>query len=294
MRIIFIILTLLYLFFGVNPVFAVTFNISNPQQNSEEVTIDVSLSGLTSTSCPNTSCYLQAAFTPSTTNPRYFGFTKNNNEQWYEYIGSPEQSYIQSTFFKFQPEGGTWSGQLNLKINSENSNYNGPGTYYIKAWRYSGNSSSGASGYTSFLTANIQGSTSTPSPTPSPTPTPTPTPTPQPTPKKSSISIPSPTSSPKPSPIPATATTPTPTTIPTASPSKLLSAKSAVAGISKAATPSSASASSPSPNIKIANQKQINPFVLVGIIFIIAGVGSLGYLILRKNETIYNYFRRRN
>ena len=162
-RIVSIILTLLLALFWASPAFAaISFSISNPQQSGNEVTIDVSLSGLTSSSCPNVSCYLQAAFT-SQVQTRYFGFTKNNSGQWYEYISSPSTTYIQSTFFAFQPTSGAWSGQVTLKINTESSYYDGPGTYNINAWRYTGNSTSGTAITSDVLSINIQGSTPSPS-----------------------------------------------------------------------------------------------------------------------------------
>lgn len=161
---------LLLVFLGTNNALAaISFTISNPQYNNSEVTIDVNLSGLTSTSCPNGFCYLQTAL--SSPDPiRYFGFTKNNSGQWYEYISSPTLSYIQSTFFNFQPISGAWSGQLTIKINTESPNYHGPGTYNIKAWRYSGNSNS-ASGNSNVLTVDMPSSTPTPAPTPLPSQT---------------------------------------------------------------------------------------------------------------------------
>lgn len=184
MRIKLLVLTVLFLFFGVRVTFAVSFTISNPQYHGDEITIDILLSGLTSSSCLNGYCYLQAAFT-SPSPIRYFGFTKNNNGQWYQYISSPTQSYIQSTFFTFQPVGGTWSGQLTLKVNTEDSNYHGAGTYNIKAWRYSGNSSS-ASGDSDSISVNIQ--IPVPSPSSISTPAPSVTPTPSSNPSNSSTS----------------------------------------------------------------------------------------------------------
>ncbi len=181
MRIKLLILATLFLLFKVTPVSAVSFSISNPLYTNDEVTIDVSLSGLTS-SCPNNYCYLQAAFTaPSPT--RYFGFTKNHNGQWYEYINSPNTAYIQSAFFAFLPSGGTWSGQITLKINPEDPDYKGPGIYNIKAWRYTGNSSNSSGSSDNTVAINLQTSTPTPTPSPSPIPTSalTPSPTAQPT-----------------------------------------------------------------------------------------------------------------
>ncbi len=154
-----------------------------------------------------------------------------------------------------------------------------------------------------FPTPGTQNANSTPAPSPTPTPSPSPTPTPTPTPqttstvtpKKSSTPTNPPSISPKPSP------TPTPSPSPVSSKIDLAFAKSAVAGISKTSSPSSTQPSSASAEAKISSEKQNNPFIgeaknlfiFIGIIFIIAGVGSLGF-ILHRNETIINLFRRRD
>lgn len=203
----------LFFFSSNSSVLAVTFSISNPQNQNDEVTMDVSVSGI---SCPNSSCYLQAAFTYSTSQPRYFGFTKNQAGNWYEYIGSPDTAYIQSTFFAFQPTDGSWSGQLVLKPNYDDPDYKGAGGYTIKAWRYTGNSTSAAGSSDNTLTVSLSGPTSTPTPSPSPSPSPSPTPT------------------------PVASSTPTPSPSPTAT-SKPTTAASSVS-IPKSATPSPASA----------------------------------------------------
>lgn len=284
-RIYLLIFTILSLLFGITPAFAaITFTASNPQYSNEEATVDVSISGLTSSSCPNSYCYLQAAFTaPSLI--RYFGFTKNHNGQWYEYIGSPDLSYIQSTFFAFLPQNGSWSGQLTLRINPDDADYKDPGTYNIKVWRYTGNSSSAANA-SDFVTINITGSTPTPiltsSPTPSPTIVPTSTPTPTKTPSPSST--PKKTTTPAPSPAPTISPTlaPRPTSIPTNSKAARIAS---VAATTATATPSS------SPVVEVKNQKQINPFVWIGLIFIFAGIGSIGYIYLKSNGKIPFKFR---
>src|SRR3990167_10731000 len=118
---------------------AISFSISDPQTDGETVTFDVSISGLTSSSCTDGYCYLQAAFT-NPNQARYFGFTQNQNGQWYQYDGSPGKDNIKSTFFSFQPQDGNWFGNLTIKVDSEDPDYDGPGTYNIKAWRYSGKS----------------------------------------------------------------------------------------------------------------------------------------------------------
>jgi hypothetical protein len=174
--------------------YAILFSISNPQSDGEKVTFDVSLSGL---SCPNTKCYLQAAFTKPGNN-HYFGFTQNHNSDWYKYNGTPDTSYIQSTFFSFEPVNGSWSGQLTIKVNVEDPDYNGPGSYDIKAWRYTGNSTSYAGSSDNAISADLTSQAPTPAPTPTSTPTPTPAPSPTSTTATNSTPSPSPKVTPKP------------------------------------------------------------------------------------------------
>lgn len=268
-----LIFTLLSFVFGITPAFAaISFSISNPQYNGDEIAVDVSLSGLTSSSCPNSYCFLQAALT-SPNQIRYFGFTKNHNGQWYEYISSPNTSYIQSTFFAFLPSSGSWSGQITLKINPKDPDYNGPGSYNIKAWRYTGNSSN-ASGFSdTVLAVNIVGSTPSPIPTPSPTPTKTPSPTA--TPKKTTT----PTSIPTSSPIPKT--TPAPSSSKTESYSQPKGSNEISYRIASVAAVSAPS--SPEAKVAVKDQKQTNPFLWMGIVFILIGAGSVGYIYLKKN-----------
>lgn len=249
------------------PAFAVTFNISNPQLNGNEVIINASMSGLTSTSCLNGSCYLQAAFTAQEQN-KYFGFTKNNNGDWYEYVSSPSTSDIQSTFFAFQPVSGSWSGQMTLKINSESPNYKSSGTYNVKAWRYSGKSSSAAGDSDNILAVDIQGPTPTPSPTPIPSSTPSPSSTP--TTKKSSTPPPQPSLKPSSTPLTSTPLTP---------PSPKISDKAEVAGVAKISSSSSAS-----PSVQVASQKQNNfpTLIFLGGGLILAACSYIIYEIIKQ------------
>ena len=191
-----------------SPAHAISFTLSNPQV-SDQITIDITISGATNTNCPNSRCYLQGMLTAVDQN-KYFGFTQNNSGDWYEYISEPEPEYIQSSFFSLQLTDGNWSGQLKIKNNPQDPDYQGPGNYLLKVKRYTGNSSSG-----SFAANDLNVTLTQASPSPSPTPTPTPSPTS------------TPTSAPNP--------TPTPTLRPTSSP-QVLAAKTA----------SSASTASPS------------------------------------------------
>lgn len=255
-----------------NPAYAaISFTISNPQQQGDEVTIDVSLSRLTSSSCNEGSCYLQAAFTqPSPI--RYFGFTKNQSGEWYEYISSPDLSYMHSTFFSFQPIDGSWSGQLTLKVNYESSNYKGPGQYNIKAWRYSGKSTN-PSGNTDTLSIDIEGP-----PTPTPTSTPTSTPTPTPTQKITSTPTKAPTST----------TTPKPTSSTKDYSKSIVSAKDSADqklqnDTAFVAGTKSENISSDSANTEVKGQQSsVNYLNIFGAILVLSGISSIVFIYLRS------------
>lgn len=161
---------------------AITFEISNPINVSDELSVDVSISGLAGSSCDTNKCYLQGAFQKSS-GESYFGFTQNNSGSWYEYISSPQIDYIKSTFFNFEVQEGSWSGKLKVKNNIESTAYRGPGAYVFKLKRYSGKSASDA-GESNEIAVNLfsnvptQVPTSTPNSTDTPVPTTTSTPTP--------------------------------------------------------------------------------------------------------------------
>lgn len=178
---------------------AIEFTVSNPQISGQEIAIDVSLSGVTSSNCPSAKCYLQGILRAADST-YYFGETLNNKGVWIDYISSPEKEYITENFFAVEIVGSSWSGQLKVRYKSDDSRYKGPGTYDLKVRRYTGGSSSsaGEAATTVSLTAAIpQSPTATPtpqstsSPTPTSTPKPTATSTPTPTPTKQATPTPS-------------------------------------------------------------------------------------------------------
>lgn len=250
----------------------ISFSISNPQSDNDETTFDVSLSGLASSSCSDGFCYLQAAFTGQS-QPRYFGFTKNNTGEWYKYSSSLDKNYIKSTFFSFQPQEGNWSGKLTIKVDSEDPDYKGPGSYNIKAWRYSGNSN-GASG-ASDNTLTIELTTSA-SPTPTPSPSPTPASSAQ-------------TSSPK-SPSPTPKVSPTPAKSPSANPqiSAEILGQKAEASEQAAATSPKLESPTPTPQAQSSNRTKIASY-LVGSGLIVIGLSMGAFLwyhrTLKKKDT---------
>jgi len=170
---------------------AITIVISNPVVVSDEVTVDVKVSGLSSTN------YLQGMFTKSTTDPSYFGYTQNNNSDWYKYSGSYSKEEIQLNFFSFTPQESSWSGQLKIKNDSADPDYIGPGTYTLRVKRYTGGSDSSAQ-TSNDLSVDLAYVLPTSTPTATPTPTPTATASPTATPTKTPI--PTPTKSPTPKP----------------------------------------------------------------------------------------------
>lgn len=202
-KFVFLLIFAVFLLLPIQVFAAITFSISNPQTTDNNVTIDISISGLSSASCPDNTCYLQAAFT-SQTQTRYFGFTQNNNNDWYKYDGSPDKDNIKSTFFSFHPQDGNWSGSLTVKADAQDADYEGPGTYNLKAWRYSGNSNSSSGDSDNTQEVELTASLPSPSPTPqdnsSSPPTGASTKSPSPTPKSTpKTSTKSPSPSPKPS-----------------------------------------------------------------------------------------------
>lgn len=187
----------------VSPAYAVIeFNISDSQVNNQEISLIASISGLTSNSCFENRCFLRGLLR-KVNNSKYFGQTQNNSGSWIDYISSLEKEYIQSSFFSFQPNSGSWSGQLNLRFLIDDTEYKGPADYELKLQRFSGNST-GAAGESNILLLALTAPTPTPSPTITQTSTPSPTTT----------STPVPTSTPTPSPKPSNT--------PTASPSSIL------------------------------------------------------------------------
>ena len=260
-----------FLFFNIPKIYAaISFSISNPQGEGESFTFDVSISGLTSSSCSNGICYLQAAFT-SPNQPRYFGFTQNQNGQWYEYDGSPEVDNIKSTFFSFVPQNGNWSGELTIKVNAEDPNYDGPGTYNIKAWRYSGKSASYSGDSDNTLSVQLTSSAPEPSPTSQNT--------------TSQSSSPTSGKSKSPSPSPKNSSTPTSKTQSSKTASVLGSSQSAEITASPAAGISLSTSPTPSAEPKV--DKSSNKIKIAGAV-----VGS-GAIVMGLSAGLYLWYKKR-
>lgn len=194
---IFIFFTFLFVLFHKSAFAALTITDVSPlsiSSSEDIIIITASASGL-----QNTTQYLQVGLTKDGESSNYFGFTKNQSEEWFKYKSSPSTSDISSYFYKFTPVSGSWSGQILTKVDIDDSGYKGAGNYTIKIFKYITSSPSYSN--TSTVIVNI-----TPTSTPTPTNTPAPSPTNIPTPTKTPT--PSPTKSPTPTPKPTSILTP--------------------------------------------------------------------------------------
>lgn len=243
-----IILTYLFLFFGAGSVFA----ISPPIQISPTDSFQVSSSKLT-WETPSYQLY-------------------SNNPYRIQVDDNPDFSSIYRDY------------------NTKNTYYSPVLTEGIWYWRIKskdsgGNWSDWSNSWSFNLTTATSSSspTQTPSPTPSSTPTPTPIPTPTPTPSSSALKTKT-TSAKSSTPAPAAIqVTPLPSTNDTEIASlpvkSLAKIEYKVASVAAATTSATSSAKT-----EVKNQKQINPLLVIGIIFIFAGVGSIGYIYLKKRR----------
>ncbi|MEK7533943.1 MAG: hypothetical protein AAB600_01260 [Patescibacteria group bacterium] len=180
-------------------------SISSPEN---VITITATASGL-----QNTTQYLQVGLTKGGEVSNYFGFTKNQSEEWFKYKSLPSPSDLSSYFYKFTPVGGAWSGQILAKVDIEDTGYKGSGNYTIKLIKYITSSASYSSN-SATITVNIA-PTSTPIPTNTPTPSPTNTPVPTKTPTPSPTKSPTPTLKPTSALVIPTSIEPTDEAIPT-------------------------------------------------------------------------------
>lgn len=234
-----------------------SFTISNlPAQINSDQSFSISVN-LSLPNNPNTTYYLAGAFKIAGGN-RYFGLTKSGSD-WIKYSSenfSNQYKIITNSF-------GAWTGNLEVKPDTSDSDYKGLGNYVFKIARYTqaGSQTWSNEADIKIISTEIeeQGRVSTLD-TPSSTTNPSSSSQSN---LKKNISL-SQTSS------------------------KVNYNVASIAGITTTATSSAVS------SVEVKNQKQINYFFWLGIIFVFAGIGSLGYIYLRRNGTIFNKFRKRN
>lgn len=160
MRLKSLILTLILLFFGVSPVFAVTVTTSNIPSTitDESFTFNVSVSGAS-----GGTNYLRVDLYKETTGtPNYFGETYNSTS-WYG--GSTGTQYFPILIVS----GQTWNGSIQGRLgNPSTTEYPGLGSYKLRARRYT---SSGNAASDTQTPADIIINYTAPTPSPSPSTT---------------------------------------------------------------------------------------------------------------------------
>lgn len=205
LKILSVLIIFVFLFYSTNNkvIASISFCIGNPTFNeNDEIEVEATISGLISSSCSTTGCYLQAQLQSA---GGYFGYTYNNSGEYVDYFKTPTSvDEIKSKLFNFVPVAGSWNGKLKIKNNSFSSNYYGPGDYLLNFRRFSGNSLSATTGDSNSIAVSLKLPVVTPAPeiisSPTPeitstpfilrTPNPTPTMTPSPTPRITPTSTP--------------------------------------------------------------------------------------------------------
>lgn len=243
------------------------FTISNlPAQINSDQSFSISVN-LSLPNNPNTTYYLAGAFKIAGGN-RYFGLTKSGSD-WIKYNSENFSNQYKIT----TNSSGTWTGNLEIKPDTSDSDYKGSGDYVFKIARYTqaGSQTWSNEADIKIISTEIeeQGDVST-------------------------------------SDTPSSATNPSSSS--QSNPKKNISLSQTsskvnynVASIAGTTTTTASSAAS---SVEVKNQKQINRgtiplrginyFFWLGIIFVFAGIGSLGYIYLRRNGTVFNKFRKRN
>jgi len=225
------------------------FTITNtPSQINSDQQFNITVN-LSLPSNPNTTFYLKGAFKkPDGSN--YFGETLVSGS-WVKNGSSFTNQYQITT-----DSSGNWSGTLEVRPDNSDSGFTGTGDYIFKVGRYTA-SGSGPT-WSNESTIKIISAENQ---------------------QEENITT---TSSPATSPISSPSTkTETTSSVPAKSSGKLTYRIASVAAAATAASPLKKE-----DKIDIKSQKQTSPAFWTGLILIIAGAGSIGYIYLKKNGKI--------
>lgn len=274
----------LFVFAVAPPVRAINFEISNASVSSENIiSVDINLTDVTTANCPESKCFFQG-FLRQTESDNYFGFTKNNTGDWIPYQPNPVSSYILSNYLYCEVQDSSCSiAGAQMKFNSDDPEYNGPGQYELKFGRYTGQSNSRAGDFSNILLVDLTSSAPTPKPTDTPKPDSTETPTPK------------PTITPTPTPSPTKTPTPTPSLMP--SPNALGVSDESVLGDSQdggiLALRDRLNSPTPDPVQNGSSPRPLNVPILAAV-FIFSGIGLIsaaGYPLFKELKNRYTKSR---
>lgn len=228
-----------------------SFTISNiPSQIDSDQSFNVSIN-LTLPDNPSTNFYLKGAFKKAD-GSNYFGQTKVSGN-WVKNSSTYSNQYLITT-----NSSGNWSGNLEIQPDTDDSGYTGSNDYTFKVGKYT-SAGSGPAWSNESTIKIISTESSDPASTTSTSNNPSATTNPS----ASSQSVKS-----------QAITSSQPKTY-----DRLVYRIASVAAATASATPSA--------KVEVSNQKQTNPIVWVGLIFVFAGAGLIGYIYLKRNAKIH-------
>lgn len=271
-------LFLIFIIFPPKPAFAVDFTFSGAPANINETdTFSVNLNLKVSNSS-GSAYYIKGGFSSTSTPTSYFGYTKNNQSNWYN--GTDKTQYYKIVM----DQSGQWSGPIEVKLDTDaDPEYKGGGTYNFKLARYTAGGSTATYCDKESVPCTVA-SISVIAPTPQPTPTPTEKPAPTPTKTPTAIPYKSPTPTPTKSPTASLSSAITKSPTKTATKSAIsISPKSALGISTKSAD------KKPTPDKKAlvnsASQSNLSFFIITGIsLLFLAGAITVYLKIDKKNE----------
>ncbi|MEK7551053.1 MAG: hypothetical protein AAB532_00415 [Patescibacteria group bacterium] len=200
------------------PSLAATFTFSGaPSTLNESETLLVNVNLQINNSSGNI-YYIKGVFAHTDTPSSYLGYTKNNNGDWQNDDQSDTTQYYKVTM----DSDNQWSGQIEFKLDTQDSSFKGSGNYNFKLGRYTETGTNvtwclSESTPCESVVINVVAPTPTLTPTLTPTPiptntlTPTKSPTPTPTIKPTTTITPTSVPSSTKTPTPKTTSSPTPT-----------------------------------------------------------------------------------
>lgn len=240
-----------------------SFIISNtPSQIYSDQSFSVSVN-LSSPNNPNTKFYLKGAFKKAG-GSNYFGLTEVSGD-WVTNGSSYSDQFPVTT-----DSSGSWPGNLEVKPDSEDKGFTGTGDYIFKVGKYNASDASPSVSWSNEVTINIIYTGNSDA-------------------DNSSTNKSSQTNSQV---TPTSVKTKPITSISKTSSKSKYSDTSMYQSATVAGTATSTASATTEAKLEIKNQKQISPIIWIGLIFIFAGAGTLGYIYLKSNAKIRFPFGR--